>query len=123
MPRQISPSEGAAMMPIDAIPRLTIARLTVYSVRPSRNSRVPSSGSTSAKHCREMSRGGGNMAGNGFLIPANGLLNGPGGSTSVCCGLNGVICAKRVLKNALWRVSQKMPDPPRRLVLPLPNKS
>ena len=45
-PRQIRPRAGAATTPATGVPFSISAILTVYSSRPARNSRVPSSGST-----------------------------------------------------------------------------
>ena len=49
IPRQISPSAGAPMMPNNGVPFVTSARLTVNSSRPATNSLVPSSGSIRKK--------------------------------------------------------------------------
>ncbi len=49
MPRHRVPCAGAHTIPASGMPPRTIATLTVYSSRPARNSRVPSSGSTRKK--------------------------------------------------------------------------
>src|SRR5512132_2873243 len=67
--------------------------------------------------------GGGNSAGNGLFCPASGLLNGPGGSVKVSCGLNGVTSTNRLLKIPACRESKNTPPPARRLVLPSPVRS
>ncbi len=49
IPRHKMPCAGAHMIPASGTPPRTTATLTVYSSRPAKNSRVPSSGSTRKK--------------------------------------------------------------------------